>query len=528
MSEKGKKVHTKVVFKEYNQNQLMLPMDLESLIPVNHMVRVINSAVDKMKLEPLFAKYPGGGRSSFHPVMMTKLLVYAYADRIYSSRRIEKAARENIMYMWLCGGNVPDFKTINTFRSERMKDIILDVFSEVVELLIDQGYIKLENYFLDGTKIEANANKYSWVWGKSTKRYKEKLKEKCKELFAFAELVNEEENDRYGQNNLEELGEDKPINSQAIKEAVKRIDEKLSANPTDKKLKKAKKIMESDYLPRMQKYEQQEKLLAERNSYSKTDTDATFMRMKEDHMKNGQLKPGYNVQIGTENQFVVGYSIHQDAGDTSCMKEHLEALKKGLEGKLPRNVVADAGYGSEENYEYLQEAGLGNYVKYNTFHKEASRKWKSDLTRVQNWQYNEEQDEYICGCGRVLKFKGKKNQKSKNGYQSVIRVYESDDCSDCPYRERCIKKTDNSDANRRIYINRRGNELKAQARANLTSEYGLQMRSLRPVEVESVFGNIKGNFGMRRFMLKSMAKVKLEWGLHCIAHNMRKIAISSM
>jgi len=191
MSKPGQKVHNKVVFKEYDQRQLSLPMDLESLIPANHMVRVINSAIDQMNLKPLLAKYPGGGRASFHPVMMTKLIVYAYADKIYSSRRMEKAARENIMYMWLCGGNVPDFKTINTFRGERMKDVILDIFSEVVELLIRQGYIKLENYFLDGTKIEANANKYSWVWGKSTKRYKEQLKEKCKELFAMAELINE-------------------------------------------------------------------------------------------------------------------------------------------------------------------------------------------------------------------------------------------------------------------------------------------------------------------------------------------------
>ena len=526
MSRKGRPVHNKVVFKAYNQNQLMLPIDIESLIPANHMVRVINGAIDQMKLEPLFAKYPGGGRSSFHPVMMTKLIVYAYADKIYSSRRIEKAARENIMYMWLCGGNIPDFKTINTFRSERMKDIILDVFSEVVELLIEQKYIKLENYFLDGTKIEANANKYSWVWGKSTKRYKEQLREKCKELFAAAEIANQQENDEYGDENLEELGTDKPIDSQAIEEAVKRIDEKLAANPTDKKLQKAKKTIETDYLPRMKKYEHQEELLAERNSYSKIDTDATFMRMKEDHMKNGQLKPGYNVQIGTENQFVVGFSVHQDAGDTSCMKEHFEELKQELGGRLPDNVVADAGYGSEENYEYLKEAELGNYVKYNTFHKEASQQWKNDVTRVQNWAYNEETDEYICGCGRILRFQHERSQKSKNGYQSTVRVYESGDCSECPHRDRCVKSSD-PDANRRIYINRRGNELKAEARANLTSEYGRQMRSLRPIEVESVFGNIKGNFGMRRFTLRGMAKVKLEWGLHCIAHNMRKMAAAN-
>jgi len=526
MSKPGQKVHNKVVFKEYNQKQLSLPIDLESLIPVNHMVKVINTAIDKMKLEPLFAKYPGGGRASFHPVMMTKLIVYAYADKTYSSRRIEKAARENIMYMWLCGGNNPDFKTINTFRSERMKDIILDIFSEVVELLHKEGYIKLENYFMDGTKIEANANKYSWVWGKSTKRYKEKLRIKCQELLQYAELTNEEENEEYGERNLEELGNNKPIDSAAIEEAVKRIDEKLVVQPKDRKLKKAKRLMLKDYLPRMKKYEEQEKILAERNSYSKTDTDATFMRMKEDHMRNGQLKPGYNVQMGTENQYVVGYSIHQNPGDTSCMKDHLEEVKKGLGGKLPTNIVADAGYGSEENYEYLEQEKLGNYVKYNTFHKEASKKWKNDITRVQNWIYDEEKDEYTCGYGRILRFLNEKNQKTHNGYKSKVRIYQSDDCSDCPYRDRCIRQSKNPEFNKQIYINRRGNELKAEARENLTSELGLQLRSLRPIEVESVFGDIKGNFGVRRFVLKGIEKVKLEWGLHSIAHNMRKMAAS--
>jgi transposase len=247
-----------------------------------------------MNLEPLFEKYPGGGRSSFHPLMMTKLLVYAYTDKIFSCRRIAKAARENIMYMWLCGGNQPDFMAVNRFRGERMKDIILKVFAEVIDLLVKEKYIKLENYFLDGTKIEANANKYSWVWGKSTKRYKELLMEKCRELFKEIDKLNEEENDEYGDSDLEELGTGKPINSGAIEEAVKKIDERLAKKPEEeksdaqtKKLRKARKTLTKDYLPRMQKYEHQQEILEERNSYSKTDHDATFMRMKEDHMKNG-------------------------------------------------------------------------------------------------------------------------------------------------------------------------------------------------------------------------------------------------
>ncbi|AFV01525.1 MULTISPECIES: IS1182 family transposase [unclassified Dehalobacter] len=531
MSKKGQKVHTKKVFKPYVQEQQTLPLSIDSLIPQNHVVRVVNRAIDRMNLEPLFAKYPGGGRSSFHPVMMTKLLVYAYTDRVFSCRRIAKAARENIMYMWLCGGNQPDFMSVNRFRSERMKEVILEVFAEVIELLVKEKYIKLENYFLDGTKIEANANKYSWVWGKSTKRYKEALREKCRELFKEIDQINEEENAEYGDSDLEELGNGKPIDSEAIEEAVRKIDERLAKKSEEetvdaetKKLKKTRNTLTKDYLPRMQKYEQQELILEERNSYSKTDHDATFMRMKEDHMKNGQLKPGYNVQIGTENQFVVGYSVHQRPGDTSCMKDHLEELKTLLHGELPKNIIADAGYGSEENYDYLQEKKLVSYVKYNTFHKEASKKWKEDITKPQNFTYDHENDEYICGYGRTLIFLYERHQKSDNGYRSLIRIYECLNCSGCPHRNQCVKSSDPY-ANRRIYVNRKLNAYKEQARRNLCSEEGLRMRSLRPVEVESVFGDIKGNHGMRRFLLKGLEKVKIEWGLHCIAHNMRKMAL---
>lgn len=530
MSKLGERVHDKKVFRPYNQDQLMIPMSMDFMIPKNHVVRVVNDAIDKMNLEPLLAKYPGGGRSSFNPVMMTKLIVYAYTDKIFSCRRISKAARENIMYMWLCGGNTPDFMSINRFRSERMKDVILNVFAEVVDLLVKEKYISLENYFLDGTKIEANANKYSWVWGKSTKRYKEALKLKCKELFEEIDKINGEENLGYGDNDLEELGIGRPINSEAIDETVKKIDEKLAQKPSNtkpneeiKKLKKAKKTLEKDYLPRMKKYEEEEEILKERNSYSKTDKDATFMRMKEDHMQNGQLKPGYNVQIGTENQFIIGYSIHQRPGDTSCMKEHLETVKKILDGKFPHNVIADAGYGSEENYEYLEEKQIQHYVKYNTFHKEDSKAWISDITKVQNFKYDEEKDEYLCANNERLVFKFEQKRKSDNGYESTIRVYESQDCSGCPHREICVK-SENPEANRKININRKLNAFKEKAKQNLNSEIGHEMRSLRPVEVESVFGDIKGNFGMRRFSLKGVEKVSIEWALHSIAHNMRKMA----
>ena len=520
-------LHDKVVFKDYSQNVLPLQLDLNTMIPDNHAVRIVNRAIDNIDLKPLLAKYSGGGTSSYHPVMMLKLLIYAYVDKIYSSRRIEKATRENINYMWLCGFLTPDFKTINNFRGQRMKDVLEKVFYEIVDVLIQEGYVKLENYFLDGTKIEANASKYSWVWGKSTKRYKEKLREKCKELFVKIDKINIEEEENYGSDNLEEYGSGKQIDSKVLKELDERIDEKLKYNPKDRELKKAQKLIEKDYLPRMEKYETQEVILAERNSYAKTDTDATFMRMKEDHMRNGQLKPGYNVQMGTENQFIVGYSIHQTTSDSIYMTNHLEQLKTGLNGKLPQNIVADAGYGSEQNYEYLNDNRLGNYVKYNTFHKEATKKWKSDPTRVQNWLYLETTDEYVCGYGRYFSYQYEKKQRSATGFESLVRVYESESCDDCPHREKCLKQIKRPDAHRRIYINRRWNALKAQTNTNLTGDYGKKMRSLRPVEVESVFGDVKGNFGVRRFLLRGLKKVAVEWGLYSIAHNMRKMAATT-
>ena len=511
---------SKPVFKPYTRQQHKLFMECDAAIPDNHMVRVVDSAVDSLRVEPLFSKYHLDGRASYHPVMMLKLIIYAYTQKIYSCRRIAKLARENIMAMWLCDNNHPDFKTINTFRSERMKAVILEVFAEVVDLLVDKGYIKLDTYFLDGTKIAADASPYSWVWGKSTKRYKEALTKKCEQLFREIDAEEDDENGLYGDKDLPELGEGLEIDSAAIREMAERIDARLAEVPKDGKLKKASRLLHKDYLPRMEKYEHQERVLEERNSYSKTDTDATFMRMKEDHMRNGQLKPAYNVQIGTENQFIVGYSIHRRPGDTSCMIGHLERLKDQLKDKTPSMLVADAGYGSEENYSYLEDCKIEACVKYGVYHKEKNRKWRNNPARVQNWSYDPTADTYICGGGRKLVHIYDRKSRSDNGYESRISVYECQNCVGCPYKEACTKREDN----RLLYVNHRNNALRSQARDLLDSEKGSVLRKRRSVEVESVFGNIKSNYGVTRFSLRGLDKVNLEWGLHAIAHNMRKMA----
>jgi transposase len=518
MGSMKKKKSPHVVFKPYTMGQLQLPTNLEELIPENHLVRVVHEAIEKMDLDPLMKRYKGGGTSSYHPKMMLKVLVYAYTQRIYSSRRIAKALRENIHFMWISGNSRPDFRTINRFRGEVMRGIMEQVFASVLELLIEEGYVKLEHYFLDGTKIEANANRYSWVWAKSTKGYKKKLQENVKKLLDEIEQVDEEEDEEYGDKDLEELGEDGPIDAEKLEKKIQELNELLKEDPEDKKLAKAVKKMQEDYLPRQQKYEAQEKKFKGRSSYSKTDVDATFMRMKEDHMKNGQLKPGYNVQIGTENQFVVGFSVHQRPGDSGCLIPHLKGLKAQL-GRFPEKVIADAGYGSEENYVYLDGQGAEAYIKYNTFHLE-QKKRKKDRFRAASFPYDETKDEFICPAEKRLTYRRTEPYQTENGFQTELRFYECEVCCGCELKTQCTRAV----GNRRIRVSFRGRELRDRAGRNLLSKQGMALRSKRPVEAESVFARLKHNWGFRRFLLRGKEKVEVEWGLLSIAHNLAKVA----
>jgi transposase len=522
-----KKGHNQVTFKPYTMDQpSLLPPSLEELIPEDHLVRVVNRVMDELDLEPILNEYKGGGTSSYHPRMMLKVLVYAYSQKVNSSRQIAKGLRENVNFMWISGNNRPDFRTINRFRSSVMKEGIEVVFSEVLQYLIEGGYVSLENYFLDGTKIEANANKYKWVWAKSTAHYKERLQEKIQELLAKIEQENESEQEVYGDKDLEEVGGGNKggggIDSEALQKRIERLNERLADKMKNKKdaTTKAMRTLQEDYLPRQKKYEEQEKLLAGRNSYAKTDHDATFMRMKEDHMMNGQLKPGYNVQIGTENQFVVGFSIHQKTNDINCLIPHLEQVRDRI-GHLPRAVIADAGYGNEENYAYLEQNGTNAYVKYYLFNKQQKRSWRKQYFRAENWDYDPARDEYICPNQQRLTFMRTCYRITDNGYRTSFRVYECGSCADCPLKTQCTKAV----GNRRIEINLTLNRYQQQAREKLVSDQGRRLRSRRSVEVETVFGRIKQDWGFRRFTRRGMEKVKTEWGLLCIAHNIAKLAV---
>ena len=298
------------------------------------------------------------------------------------------------------------------------------------------------------------------------------------------------------------------------------IGERLKGAPKDKGLKKAKRLVEKDYLPRMRRYERDLEDMGGRKSLSKTDRDATFMRMKEDRMGNGQLKAGYNVQVGTENQFVVHATVHQRPGDTACLKPHVESFKESF-GHVPGALVADAGYGSEENYDYLEGEGAEAFVKHNTFHKEQKRSFAEDPAQPANWTYDEESDEYECGGGRRLAFVRERKETSELGYESTVRIYGCGDCSGCPLAARCLKA---GQANRNIYVNPHRDELRKKASERLTSDEGVVLGRRRATDVETVFGDVKRNWGFRRFTLRGIEKVANEWRLLMMGHNIRKLA----
>jgi len=261
-----------------------------------------------------------------------------------------------------------------------------------------------------------------------------------------------------------------------------------------------------------------EEILNGRNSYSKTDEDATFMRMKEDHMGNGQLKPAYNLQLSTCSQFILNYTIEQITTDTSTFIAHLNEFEN-LYGQYPEAITADAGYGSEENYEYLENNNIEAFVKYNYFHKEQTEKWKTDISKQDNLYYDPKQDCFYCPMGQKMTNIGNRVRKTSTGYEQTYTRYQAQNCRGCPLRGACHKQQ----GNRIIDVNHNLRKHKEKARELLMSEKGLGKRSQRPADVEATFGILKHNNGFRRFMLRGSDKVMIETGLIAIAHNIKKM-----
>lgn len=502
------------VFKPYQQNQgYLFPPNIEDLIAANHPVRIVSEVIDKIDMDVILNKYKGVGASSYHPRMLLKVLVYGYLNNIYSSRRMEAAVKENIYFMWLSGMNQPDHHTINRFRSERLRNILKEVFAQIVLLLVDSGHVSLKEIYTDGTKIESVANRYSFVWGKAIKTSRERIKEQLKELWAYTQKIAAQEKEDDTPPDFDK------VDSENVKATIEKIDAALKDKKVSKEVKQKLNYARNKWPDKLKQYDKQETILAGRNSYSKKDTGATFMRMKEDYMRNGQLKPGYNVQVSTNNQFVVNYSLHPNPADTKTLIPHLEQHKL-LYKTLPEVQVTDAGYGSEENYQYLYKQGIQAYIKPTDFDRKQKTSWQPNPFATEYLHYNAAKDEYSCPADKPMKRTGSYRKKEKGGFIKTYTLYQAKGCRNCPLKEACHKQK----GNRIIKVNHKGRQLKQQAEQRLKTERGIYYRKKRPADVEPVFGNIKYNKNFKRFLLKGINKTEIEWGLLCIAHNLKKIA----
>jgi transposase len=502
----------KVVFKRYEQNQpMLLPPSYEDLVPENHPVRVVNEVIERIDIGALERSYKGGGTSSYHPRMLLKVVVYGYLRNIYSSRKIEQALSENVHFMWLSGGARPDHNTINDFRGKRLKAHLKKIFNQVVMLLMEAGAVSLKEVVLDGTKIEANANRYTFVWGKAIRVSRERIERQLKELWAYVEEVyGDEEN----QPNVPEF---EAVSAEAVSRAIEEINEALKEKEIDPKVRQKLNYAKRNWPGKLEEYDEKEKILKSRNSYSKTDRDATFMRMKEDHMRNGQLKPAYNVQASTEDQYIVNYTLCQTTTDTTTLKGHIEEHIRSY-GQGPESVTADAGYGSEENYGYLEEKGITPYVKYSYFDREQKEKTPNPF-QADNLGYNADTDTYTCPIGQPMRYIGDRKRRTAGGYLQTHRLYQAINCEGCPMRGPCHK----AEGNRIIQRSPNLVRYKQKVKELLTSEQGLKKRKQR-WQVEAVFGNIKQNKGFRRFSVRGIEKVSTEMGLIALAHNLQKFS----
>ncbi|MGG2055052.1 IS1182 family transposase [Lysinibacillus pakistanensis] len=509
-----------LVFQPYTNRQSMMIPDIESFIPEHHVARLVDEMVESIPDKLLFSHYVGGGRAPYHPKLLLKVILYAYTQKIYSSRSMKRMVEENLPAMWLAGMQTPDHRTINDFRGVRMPAIMEELFEQFLLQLVEQELVDLEYMFIDGTKIEANANKYSFVWGKALANHDQKLREKIQSLIRDVRAVTTEE---LREDNLEEQLTEEVQSLESQYEQASDKEERKQLRMEKSKRQKHIKTIETDYLPRLARYEAQREILGERNSYSKTDHDATFMRMKDDHMKNGQLKAGYNVQIATQNQFIIGYKLFQRPGDTRCFQPFMNQLMEALP-KVPTQVIADAGYASEENYLFAmgeeQEPLFELLAPYNTYVKEQTKSYKQDISKVQNWPYREEEDVFICPNNRKMLFKRYSQRKNTGGYEQDYKIYECEDCTDCPLKALCTK----AKGNRQVHWNPVYEEMKAKARAALDDEQKAALYAKRKVDVETVFGDIKGNRSFTRFLLRGLAKTQTEFGLVAIAHNLLKVA----
>ncbi len=513
-----KKLTQKNYNNDYNTYQIVFPVETGILVPENDSVRLLSKILEEIDYSMLLRAYSTKGRNpEVSPIILFKILVYAYMNNIYSSRKIEKACRRDINFIWLLQGRkAPDHNTIARFRSNRLTGIINDLFNQLIKKLGELDEIKYKNIFIDGTKIEANANKYSFVWKKATSKFEIKLRAKVIKLI--------EEINVHFQTDYKILESKIEINE--LQNILTFLNEKKNKENIEfvsgkgKRKTKIQKFIESieELIEKQTKYNDYNATFDGRNSFSKTDRDATFMHMKDDHMRNSQLKPGYNVQIGVEGEYIVGLDISSERSDQLTLIPFLERLNTDLTQKF-ENVVADAGYESEENYIFLESNSQNAFIKPQVYESMKKRNYKNNIGKRENMHYDKVTDTYTCHNNKKLLPVGITTRTSKSKYKSTVTIYESESCEGCEHKAKCTKAA----GNRKMQVSKVFVEKRAESLVNITTPEGILLRMNRSIQVEGAFGILKEDYGFRRFLTRGKVNVKTEFNLLSFGYNINKL-----
>ena len=515
-----------LLHKNYTLNeegyQLKLPLNLETIIPVDDSVRLLSQFVEAMDLTDLYSTYERINTVS--PRILLKIVLYSYMNGDYSSRSMELNCKRDINFMYLLEGKpVPDHATFARFRSIHFAPCAKRILAEMSNLLYQLGEISGEAIFIDGTKIEACANKYTFVWKKVVTKNQEKL------LIKIADLIAE----------CEQLYGIQIVHGDTVKmKHVKRLRKKLYALKQEENIvfvhgigKRKTQLQKSietleDYLDRLKGYTKKLHICGKRNSYSKTDPDATFMRMKEDAMGNGQLKPAFNLQHGVDSEYIVWLTVGPQPTDTTTLIPFLRETEEYLAFKYQK-IIADAGYESEENYVFLDQNQQLAFIKPSNYEISKKRKYKKDIGRIENMKYEEKSDSYICKNGKQLPFTHLRRSKSKTGYISEKTIYQCKDCKDCPYKKECIKgnncKTPIEERNKVLSVAKTFLKYREEDLERILSDKGILLRINRSIQAEGSFGELKQDMQFRRYLSRGTANVLAESVLLAMAKNVNKL-----
>ena len=540
----------------------------ELSLPDHDPVYTLKKVMEEMDFSSLMAQYSNKGRNGYNPIMKYAVLTYANMRGVKSVDRIVDLCERDLAFIWLTKGEKPGRDAFYDFINDKLTaDILDDLNYQFLRRLKKEGLITLEALYIDGTKIEANANRYTFVWRGTLNYHLVGLLDTIDSLYnRYNDLLNENE---YGQkydlanvqmfivegmdkvrdviekNRKRKLTKHKKLSNNTIIEIdncsplellklqmnlVKIAEGEEISFVYEKRQKKSEIQLLYEELEecgeRLMKYKECFEIMGkDRNSYSKTDIEATFMRMKEDHMLNGQLKPAYNVQIAVENYFIIHGYVSNDRTDYNTLIPVLEKHFTAFDEKL-KEVTADSGYCSEKNLLFLKKHNIDSYIKLQDHEKRKTRAYKEDISKYYNMTSHIFEDEhyYICHDGRELRHINTETKK-QNGYTQTYEVYGCADCSGCEHKAKCLYKYNpekDVDKNKTMKINEQWEELKSKSHANIESEKGILNRQIRSIQTEGHFGDIKENENFRRFNHRSADKVYKEFMLYAIGRNINK------